>query len=191
MGFARAQPILRAEQRQFPAMKKISPAFRIPIAHSELATLGELCAIQGQVEHLFIHTLHYVLDVKLDAARAILGHTSIHTNAHTWIAIFRGKCGDRAVIKMADEAFSLVAGITRGRNDFVHALFATPLGEGWLLHRSPKGRPHRRAKANSAIAIRTRDSKTRRPISDLLRVRNDAARLSVILSDIASSFLPD
>jgi hypothetical protein len=116
-GYRFAPPILRAEQRQFPAMKKISPAFRIPITHSELATLGELCAIQGQVEHLLIHTLHYVLDVKLDAARAVLGHTSIHTNAHTWIAIFREKCGDREVIKMADEAFSLVAGITRGRND--------------------------------------------------------------------------
>lgn len=49
-------------------VKRIAPAFRIPLAEAELMMLGELCAIQGQVEHLLIHTLHYVLDVRLETA---------------------------------------------------------------------------------------------------------------------------
>src|SRR5438045_2729111 len=102
--------------------KRIKPAFRIPLAYTELKMLGELCAIQGQVEHLLVHTLHYVLDVRLETARAILSSNSIHTNAKTWIAIFQEKCNDKQVLEWAKSGFGLVEGITRGRNDFVHAI---------------------------------------------------------------------
>jgi hypothetical protein len=39
--------------------------------------------------------------------------------------------------------------------------------------------------------VRTRDIKKKRSVSELIEVRNDAARLSVLLSDIASAYLPD
>jgi hypothetical protein len=172
-------------------MKRINPAFRIPLTRIELATLGELCAIQGQVEHLLIHTLHYVLDIQLETARTILAASSIHTNAKVWIAIFREKCADQSILKTAETAFTLVEGITKGRNDFVHAIYATPKGTMWLLDHVPKGVAHQRSKSNEAIAVRTRDVKKKRPIADLVRVRNDAAKLSLLLSDIASVFLPD
>jgi hypothetical protein len=171
--------------------KSIAPAFRIPLADTELKMLGELCAIQGQVEHLLVYTLHYVLDVQVETARAILATNSIHTNAKTWIKIFQEKCSDKRVLELADFAFGLVEGITQGRNDFVHALYARPMGTMWLLDHVPKGTSHKRGQRNEAIAIRTRDTKKKRPISDLIDVRNDAARLSVLLSDIANEFLPD
>jgi hypothetical protein len=41
------------------------------------------------------------------------------------------------------------------------------------------------------VAVRTRDIQKKRPISDLISVRNDAARLSLLLSEIASEFLPE
>jgi hypothetical protein len=171
-------------------VKRISPAYRIPLTRTELSTLGELCAIQGQVEHLLVYTLHYILDVQLETARKMLVASSIETNANVWIAIFREKCVDRTVLDVAEQAFALVKGITKGRNDFVHAIYATPHGTMWLLDHAPKGSTHRRSKANEAIAVRTRDMKTKRPIADLIKVRDDAARLSVLLSDVASTFLP-
>jgi len=171
--------------------KRITPAFRIPLADTELKMLGELCAIQGQVEHLLVYTLHYVLDVQVETARAILATNSIHTNAKTWIAIFQEKCNDKRVIELANSAFGLVEGITQGRNDFVHAIYARPMGTMWLLDHAPKGASHKRGQRNEAIAIRTRDAKRKRPISDLIDVRNNAARLSVLLSDIADAYLPD
>lgn len=172
-------------------MKRAAPAFRIPLANSELQTLGELCAIQGEVEHLLVHTLHYVLDLPLETARMMLASSSIHTNAKTWIAVFRAKCHGQPILQTAEAAFNLVESTTKGRNDFVHAIFATPIGNMWMLDVAPKGARHRRSKGSEAIAVRTRDISKKRPISDLVSVRNDAARLSVLLSEIASEFLPD
>lgn len=60
-----------------------------------------------------------------------------------------------------------------------------------MLGVGPKGTKHRRAKQNDAIAVRTRDIKKKRPVSDLISVGNDDARLSLLLSEIASEFLPD
>lgn len=172
-------------------MKRVAPAFRIPLAEAELMMLGELCAIQGQVEHLLIHTLHYALDVQLETARVMLAASSVHTNVKIWIAVFREKCVDQQILRKAEAAFALVEGITKGRNDFVHAIYATPMGTMWTLDHIPKGIKHRRSKRGEAIAVRTRDIKKKRSVADLIEVRNNAARLSVLLSDIASAFLPD
>jgi hypothetical protein len=60
----------------------------------------------------------------------------------------------------------------------------------WLLDHAPKGAHHRRSKRNEAIAVRTRDIKKKRPIGDLVDVRNDAARLSVLLAGIADAYFP-
>jgi hypothetical protein len=60
------------------------------------------------------------------------------------------------------------------RNDFVHAVFATASGSSWMLMQlSPGSRV--RPKRNEAIALRTRDTEKKRSISDLAKVRNDAA----------------
>jgi hypothetical protein len=50
-------------------MRPISPAFQIPLTKTELATLGELCAIQGQVEHLLTYSLSYLIDVEIETSR--------------------------------------------------------------------------------------------------------------------------
>ena len=154
-------------------------------------TLGELCAIQGQVEHLMVDTLSYALDVRTETARKMLASSSLHTNAIIWIAIFREKCRDQKTIKLAESAFALVQGITQGRNDFVHAVFATATGTSWMLLQYGKGKRQPRPTGNAAVALRTRDMKKKRPISDLKTVRNNAAELSVLLSDIAWAYLPN
>ena len=121
----------------------------------------------------------------------MLASSSIHTNARVWIEVLRAKCRDRSILETAEEAFSLVESTTKGRNDFVHAIFATPIGNMWMLDVAPNGAKHRRSKENEAIAVRTRDIRKKRPVSDLVSVRNDAAKLSLLLSKIASEFLPD
>lgn len=184
---------MRSTQRsaKIARRERLAPAFRIPLAGSELQALGELCAIQGQCEHLLVHTLHYVLDLPIETARTMLASSSIHTNARVCIEVLRAKCRDRSILETAEEAFSLVESTTKGRNDFVHAIFATPIGNMWMLDVAPNGAKHRRSKENEAIAVRTRDIRKKRPVSDLVSVRNDAAKLSLLLSKIASEFLPD
>jgi hypothetical protein len=170
------------------AMKQILPPYYIPLTATELKSLGELCAIQGQVEHLLIVTLSYVLDIKENTARTILVSNSLHTNTEIWIALFREKCGDDEVLNDAEAAYALVEGITQGRNDFVHAVFAIATGTSWMLAEYKPGKEPR-PKRNQAVALRTRNMKRRLPISDLAKVRNDAARLSLILSKIAWAYL--
>jgi hypothetical protein len=139
---------------------------------------------------LLVHTLHYILDLPLETAHLILSFNSLHSNAKVWIAIFREKCSDAKVLEKAEAAFSLVERTTKGRNDFVHAIFAIPKGNMWLLDVVPEDVSHRRSKKGEAIAVRTRDISKKRPITDLMGIRDDAAKLSVILSEIADEFLP-
>ena len=58
------------------------PAFPIPLLQTDLAMIGEFCAIQGQIETLIQRTAKLLLAVSDDAIMAILGSTSMR--------VFRG-----------------------------------------------------------------------------------------------------
>ncbi|WP_157817249.1 hypothetical protein [Bradyrhizobium sp. SK17] len=64
--------------------------------------------------------------------------------------MLRAKCHDQSILRAAEEAFDLVESTTKGRNDFVHAIFATSMGKyvsAWRWserHEAPESEAERR-----------------------------------------------
>ena len=157
----------------------MEPAYHIPLTEVELRLIGETCAIQGQIEYMMQQIVSILLDTDHTATLAIMGSTSIHTNADVWLAVIQDKCCDTALIESAQKIKAEMAQAAKGRNDFVHALFATstPDGLGFMIGAGPieNGGP--------PIAIRTK-SRKQRPASEIQEVRDNAARISRAIAHI-------
>jgi hypothetical protein len=102
----------------------VSPAFHIPLTDTELKTLGDICAIQGQIEKLMYDTVIYLLRVSLTTADHIMGSTQLDAKGQIWLGVIRDRCRDPAITTTAAEAYDELNRLSRGRNDFVHAFFA-------------------------------------------------------------------
>jgi hypothetical protein len=167
-----------------------NPAYDIPLTKTQLQTLGELCAIQGQVEYLMIETLVHTADFSRETARKILGSTGIRANSEIWIALIREKqWKDKETLEYAEAAYKLIKDLAEGRNDFVHAIFAWGAAGGWTLTgfvpktKLPTGE-------RSAVAIRIRNAK-QRSADELPKVRDQAAEISRILDKLIRLYIPD
>ena len=102
----------------------INPAYHIPLQDLDLVMIGEICAIQGQIEYLMQNIVRQLLAVKIETVLAILCSTSIKINANIWINIVREKCNEAEALKVSEEAFEKMESLVKGRNDFVHAIYA-------------------------------------------------------------------
>src|ERR1035437_5801202 len=76
------------------------------------------------------------------------------------LRLCREKCGDDEVLNDAEAAYALVEGITQGRNDFVHAVFAIATGTSWMLAEYKPGKEPR-PKRNQAVALYASNARTR------------------------------
>jgi hypothetical protein len=156
----------------------LNPGWNIPLSDEEFKLIGQLCAIQGQVEHLMKFVVASLLDVTMDVCDHIMVSTGIMTNAQIWSDVVAAKAQKQWMIDTAKLAFSDICAIAEGRNDFVHAVFGWEASDeiyGVSAHSSPTVGPK--------IAIRLR-SRRRRPVSDLPGVRDEAARLSRMVAHV-------
>jgi hypothetical protein len=153
----------------------VKPAYHIPLSPAALRMIGEICAIQGQIEHLMQDCLFLLLDMNLDDVRAILGSTRIGNNIDIWARIVRDKCSDKATLRQVDAVVAETAALAAGRNDFVHAVFARQTTDGWIGFAR-----HRIRKPGRTVGIRTRSGKLT-PVSRVRAVRNAASRISLRL----------
>ena len=139
------------------------PAYQMPLSDGELALIGAICAIQGQIEFLMLMTVQHLLGLDVPLARRVMGSTSIETNTTIWLEAVRSKCSDPEGAAWAAVAATEIKDLAAGRNDFVHGTYAFNQDTG------------------DAIAMRIRSDKTR-PVSDLEMVRDQAARVSNIVA---------
>jgi hypothetical protein len=102
----------------------MKPALHIPLSDASLRMLGEICAIQGQIERLMQESLWMLLDMWIDDAAAILGSTNLRNNVDIWARIVSSKCEDRRTLAHVTAVVDGIATLTTGRNDFIHAIFA-------------------------------------------------------------------
>jgi hypothetical protein len=162
-------------------------AYHIPLTDDELKMLGEICAIQGQIEYLIAHTISMAINLNPKATNAILDRNTLSGNADIWREVIRARAGQQSTRDAADEAFKEIVALTEGRNDFVHAFFAKEVkvdlfgkGEpstGILLSPGPDSNP------GTVVGIRTRGGK-KRPAAEIKSVRDRAAELSVKVKKI-------
>jgi hypothetical protein len=143
--------------------------------------IGELCAIQGQIETLIQRTAKLLLSVSDEVITAILGSTSIRINSDIWIKICRERINDPKLLKIAEEAHKSTKTISEGRSDFVHASFESE-------HRSVIAWfdgivPASRRIITTPVAIRVKN-RNKTDMTELKKVLDEAARLSRMLAHI-------
>lgn len=166
----------------------MKPAFHISLTATEIRLVAELAAIQSQIEWLMQLSLVDILGCKFATARKILGSTNMAPNSEIWIAAIREKTkptDEKA--QWAEWAFSEMAHIAKGRNDFLHTLFGFTDDQGanvwfqWAHIAKP------RLEKRERIALRVK-SAVRAPIEELEAVRNRAAYLSIAMAHIEALF---
>ena len=167
----------------------ISPAFHIPLSEEELRTLGELCAIQGQIELLMQLTVMVLCKKSLQRARKLLSSPKLTANARVWLSAIEQNASWQDSKKIAKAVVHEIDALSRGRNDFVHAVFAFGVGEdGFSLERDlgVNGSPRRHGPAVVVHNLRTR------PMADLQEIRDKAATISQFMMIIydANSGVP-
>jgi len=149
----------------------LKPAYHIPLSPTALRMLGEICAIQGQIEWLMQECLFLLLDMNLDDVGAILGSTRFGNNVDIWARIVRDRCTDKRTLAHVKAVVAGVAALTGGRNDFIHAIFVKE-DHGWVgVAPDPLRGPGR------IVAMRTKGGKIT-PVSRVRVVRNAAAEIS-------------
>jgi hypothetical protein len=154
----------------------MEPAYHIPLTEAELRLIGETCAIQGQIEFLMQNAVMHLLDAEFHTALTIMGSTSIHTNAEVWLAVIRDKCDDSELVALAQQIKNDLGAAAKGRNDFVHALFAIATADG-LSIKLNRTKPSTDAEGGTPVAVRTK-TRNQRPASDIQAVRDRAANIS-------------
>jgi hypothetical protein len=165
----------------------MDPAYIIPLNQKELALLGELTVIMGQIDDMMIQTVQPLLGIDRAAANVILGSSKIGDNAAIWANVIRNRTEDEDILWLVEIATKEIKNVSEGRNDFIHAVFTTqvlakavgstsgaatvPIPFNELFERMPP------------TARRVRKDKPR-SIAELTTVRDQAGRLSCLIAHI-------
>jgi hypothetical protein len=165
-------------------LSTMRPAYHIPLSAAELRMIGEICAIQGQIDWLMQESLWILLDISPNDAAAILDSTNVRNNVDIWAKLIRAKCEDKRTLGHVAVVAKGIASLTAGRNDFVHAFFVketahvTELPNGTLAMSGWLGfAPHPLREPGRVVAMRTKGGKLT-PVNRIRVVRNAAARIS-------------
>jgi hypothetical protein len=155
----------------------LSPAWHIPLSDDQLRTLGELCAIQGQIEWLMQLTVSVQRGISLPKARKLLGSPNLSANAHIWLQTIEKATSRRDIKELAQAIVKEIDALRQGRNDFVHAVFAYGVendDEAFFMTRNPEGE-------QPAVAVHNLKAK---PVANLKITRDKAAALSRFIDHV-------
>jgi hypothetical protein len=151
----------------------MDPAYEIHLNEQELAQLGKLTAILGQVDDLMIQTVEHVLNVDRAAANIIMGSSKIADNSAIWENVIKNRTADEDILWLIEHAIREIELISKARNDFIHSVFSRTyyFADGFSFP------------SQSTVARRVR-SASPRPITDLPSVIDQAAQLSCLVAHI-------
>ena len=163
----------------------MDPAYHIPLGADRLKLIGEICAIQGQIEWMMQNTVREAFKVDNPLTQRIMGSTSIGTNAEIWIGVVRRKQRRKGILAHAEQAFRDIKDLAEGRNDFVHAVYFTknPGSRTGMFIRVAEAGSHNPANSRTAIAVRVRNRKEV-SVRKLAEVRDIAAAISVRVAHV-------
>jgi hypothetical protein len=155
----------------------VEPAYHIPLTERDLALIGEICAIQGQIEYLMQNSIGTMLRVSHDAQVSITtASPSLRALANIFINVARCKCIEDDLKALAESIFAQIEDLSKGRNDFVHAIYGEDGPQLSFGLSAGLGKPIPVA----PVAVRT-SSRKKRPATELNIVRDAAAQTSQLL----------
>ena len=157
----------------------MEPAYPILLNKDQLALLGELTVILGQVEEIMVRTVAMILTIDRGAANRIMGSSKTADNMGIWYEIVRSR-GPRKqeAANFAKHATIEAQKVAQGRNDFIHAWFEHSGGYVEPGYVEPGY-----VEEGELTARRIRAEKTR-PVSELEAVRDWAIRLSNLVAHV-------
>jgi hypothetical protein len=150
----------------------MDPAYEIHLNEQELAQLGKLTAILGQVDDLMVETIARLLNVDRDAANWIMGSSKVADNTEIWEKVIKNRTADEDVLWLIEHVKKEIVDISRSRNDFIHAVF-------WHLTQTDGFSFF----SQNSVARRVRNT-TLRPVTELPEIINQSARLSCLVAHI-------
>jgi hypothetical protein len=161
------------------------PAFLIGVDDFNLRLLGEISVIQGHIEACMIVTVSNLLGTPIHLARQILGSTKVETNVAIWRDTIKAKCGNPEIVALAENIFKEFRELTRGRNDFIHAVYVYLLdGPDGKVTTGLAPAPMIHELEAPVVAYRSRDPDKMRAAKEIGQVRDQAARLSRAVAHI-------
>jgi hypothetical protein len=158
----------------------MEPAYTVPLDARELALLGELTVILGQIDELMIRTVQRLLSVQRDVANKIMGSTKFADNGKIWLTVIMERVSDPDILWLVNIANREFEPLSAARNDFIHAWFYAASGYFGTYFGNWFGRYFGRPFATARRVKRDQE----RPIRDLEPTRDRAARLSCLIAHI-------
>jgi hypothetical protein len=170
----------------------VAPAFEIPLTDSERIALGELCVIQGQIEHLLNMIIVTIASRKvpvgtpftISSAWERKMHAMLGVSVKEWIIQVRQEVVDDTILDTCEGIFRDIERLCEDRNDFVHATYGAwldipsqPNTVIPLTTEDIQANSISKLARKGAAAKRSRTNLAR-SVSELLTVRDKAAEIS-------------
>jgi hypothetical protein len=166
----------------------MEPAYHITLTPDQFSLIGEICAIQAQIDWSMQNTIMRLLGISREAAQVILGSTSIANNSTIWLRVVQEKHEWPDKVAHAELAVNKIKALAEGRNDFVHAIFGySPLGDGnFSLQSSDEPLDPQTFSALNKFtsALRVRNLKPT-PLDSLRHIRDLAAEISIRVAHVS------
>ena len=155
------------------------PAFQIPLTQVELSLIGEICAIQGQIDYLMQSAVKRWLVIDQVTILAVMGSTAIRRNADIFVKVAREKCKwHPECLQLAETIFAQIDALAPARGGIVHPVYALRDAQS-----SPPSAEDVTPLLENIVGVRTKTRKQRSG-GDIEKVRNDAARISCALAHL-------
>ena len=176
------------------------PAFKIPLTKEQLALLGEIVVIQGQIEYIVNEATSIVLSKPISEVEKIYGAAPLARRIADFVRYARGIHEPSSFQAHLTTLTAGVDALLGPRNSFVHAVYGytySGIGAGRVLHATdPTGRRNLSIYTDVAaaplslgaepterdplipIAFRTANNQLRADPSDLVQIRDQFAGLS-------------
>ena len=163
-----------------------NPAYHIPLTGAELALLGEIVVIIGQIDDAMALSLTGVLGVDRPTANAIM---RTQDAIDIWSGCLKNRCDHVEFPRALELAAQELKAVMKARNDFVHADYRESFlwNGNWIVARGPE--PYELDVPKKTVASRTRDQR-KRPASELNEIRAKAARTSRLVAQVTEAVAP-
>ena len=100
----------------------VQPAYLIPLTPENLALLGELVVILGQIEEDMVQGVSGLILADRPTTEKVMGASKMGNKAEIWRALIKLKHKDNSALhQWVDYAFQQLSDLSQDRNDFVHA----------------------------------------------------------------------
>jgi hypothetical protein len=167
----------------------MEPAYHIALTATQKRMIAELAATQSQIEWLMQLTVMHLLEVSGEAARVIMGSTSLAANAQIWISVVREKHPEDGCRAWAEVAFKQMSDLAKSRNDYLHSVYGYgETADDISFMFSHVIEPTDKVFPTAGIRVKTLAIA---PLSRLRAARDQAARLTVILAHIEWEASPE